>query len=103
MKPYRAIPIDGKDFVYGWYTEAEDYHKEKRHFIILNNSRFYPFVVGEEKVIEPREYSINIIEVIPETIQFNVGEFWFGVELLEKMLMQSCEYKRKLSEVTEKT
>ncbi len=73
MRPYRAIPIGGKDFVYGWYTEAKDYYKEKKHFIILNNSRFYPFVDCDEKVIEPREYSINIIEVIPETVGQQTG------------------------------
>ena len=73
MRPYRAIPIGGKDFVYGWYTEAKDYYKEKKHFIILNNSRFYPFVDGAEKIIEPREYSVNIIEVIPETVGQQVG------------------------------
>ncbi len=67
MRQYRGLTKDGK-WVYGWYTEAEDYYKEKKHFIILNNSRFYPFVDGDEKVIEPREYSINIIEVIPETV-----------------------------------
>lgn len=24
IRPYRAIPIDGKDFVYGWYGEDKD-------------------------------------------------------------------------------
>ncbi len=68
MRQYRGLTKDGKDFVYGWYVEAEDYYKKKRHFIVLSNSQFYPFVDGEEKVIEPREYSVNIVEVIPETV-----------------------------------
>lgn len=35
QKPYRAIPIDGKDFVFGWYQRTDPSTPDKvKHYII---------------------------------------------------------------------
>lgn len=52
MRPYRAIPIGKKDFVYGWYAERQDSH-------------YNPYSVIIEDALE--------FEVIPETVGQQVG------------------------------
>ena len=72
MRQYRGLTKEGK-WVYGWYCEAQDYYKKKHHFITSKDSRFYPYVDGEERIIEPKKYSVDIIEVIPETVGQSTG------------------------------
>ena len=57
MKPYRAIPIDGKDFVYGWYIELGNHHLIADETTDWDNA-------GEPGVIEIE----GLIEVIPESV-----------------------------------
>ena len=54
MKPYRAIPIGGKDFVFGWYAEEDNVSG------ILNN---------------PGDGNPRLLwnEVIPETVGQSTG------------------------------
>ncbi len=54
MRQYRAMPIDGKDFVYGWYAECEG-----KSLIIQSDQ-------GEKK--EGRFNLLDFEIVIPETV-----------------------------------
>ena len=57
MRPYRGIPIDGKDFVYGWYCETE--------------GKSYIICTQKDQSIKAAAYGpfyLIYIEVIPETV-----------------------------------
>ena len=78
---FRGISVKKGGWVFGDRVEVGD-----KIFIILKP--YYPtgfigWVVG------------GLVEVDPETVEFNVGEFWFSTELFEKMAMQSHEYMKK--------
>ncbi len=65
MKPYRAIPIDGKEFVYGWYIELED-----EHYIIPDTASIcYGVSIG----ISHYDFIEGFVKVIPETVGQQVG------------------------------
>ena len=57
MRPYRGIPIGGKDFVYGWYWYNDATGK---HYIRQTN-------------FQPAEYDYTDYEVIPETVGQQTG------------------------------
>ncbi|KKL61792.1 hypothetical protein LCGC14_2191750 [marine sediment metagenome] len=57
MRPYRAIPIDGKDFVYGWYIELGNHHLIADETTDWDNA-------GDPGVIEIE----GLIEVNPKSI-----------------------------------
>lgn len=78
MRPYRAIPRAGKDFVYGWYS----YVQEHTHYMGGNNQSIVPekhFIIhGNSEYMldqtEPDVYDVSgAIEVIPETVGQQVG------------------------------
>ena len=56
MRPYRAIPIGGKDFVYGWLFER------------AGGSYIIPFT---DNYHTPASFVLTFVQVIPET----VGQF----------------------------
>ncbi len=66
MKPYRAIPIDGKDFVYGWYVKCRG-----EHYILPLHNSDDPESSFDERWIQEGADEDGWIEVIPET----VGQF----------------------------
>ncbi len=73
MRQYRAIPIGGKDFVYGWYCRTQEHSytdggHPKRHFIIQDNAEYML------DRTEPNVFDITeAIAVIPETVGQQVG------------------------------
>jgi len=62
MRPYRGIPIDGKDFVYGDLV-----HSSSGRTAILPNIEINPTVTWKKLVLQP------VIEVIPETVGQSIG------------------------------
>jgi len=54
MRPYRGIPVGGKDFVYGWYCKWG-----RRHYILDPKSRMH--------------FLACFIEVIPKTVGQSTG------------------------------
>lgn len=58
MRPYRAIPINGKDFVYGW-----SFQRAGASFII-------PIL---DKYHTPASFVLTFVQVIPETVGQQVG------------------------------
>ena len=62
MRPYRGIPIDGKDFVYGDLV-----HSSSGRTAILPNIEINPTVTWKKLVLQP------VIEVIPETVGQSTG------------------------------
>lgn len=62
MRPYRGIPIYGKDFVYGWYIKLGNHHLIADETTDWDNA-------GEVGVIEIE----GLIEVIPETLGQQTG------------------------------
>ncbi len=85
MRPYRGKRVDGKGWAKG---SLLDYPK------MLDCPDMAVIVVFE------RDATLTVtgteFQVIPSTVEFNVGEFWFRVELFEKMAMQSSEYQKRL-------
>ena len=66
MRPYRAIPIDGKDFVYGWHIELED-----EHYIIPDTASIcYGVTIGTSHY----DFIEGFIKVIPETVGQQIGK-----------------------------
>ena len=59
MRQYRAIPIDGKDFVYGWYVyrHESDWDGHDKYIHQIHTKEWNEF-----------------IEVIPESVGQQVGE-----------------------------
>ncbi len=89
MRPYRAIPIDGKDFVYGWYFE-----RGKDAYIINNEGFLYLHIAQPPLPKGPMLLCLteeHFIEVIPETVGQATGlkdkkrteEFPEGQEIYE--------------------
>ena len=76
---FRGKRRDGKgDWTYGYFFQIWE-----RTYILWGTTNDIP----------------NMLEVIPETVEFNVGEYhWFNIKLFEKMAMQSREYKKRLLE-----
>ena len=62
MKPYRAIPKDGKDFVYGWYN-----HHENKDWI-SDWDKGFPKELPDGEI-----GNTWMVEVIPETVGQQVG------------------------------
>ncbi|KKN78860.1 hypothetical protein LCGC14_0346320 [marine sediment metagenome] len=62
-RPYRAIPIDGKKFVYGWYVKVVD-----KHYIV-------PFVTSPDDINAKNILFLktDFIEVQPSTVGQQVG------------------------------
>lgn len=60
MRPYRAIPIDGKDFVYGWYCNLAG----------LSYIAKYPVGAG---IIEGKKSIGGWIQVITSTVGQQIG------------------------------
>ena len=67
MRPYRAIPIGGKDFVYGWLFER------------AGGSYIIPFT---DNYHTPASFVLTFVQVIPETVGRQVGLYWEG-DILE--------------------
>lgn len=65
MRPYRAIPIDGKDFVYGWYVELED-----EHYIIPDTASI---CYGVKIMVSEYDFIEDFVKVIPETVGQQTG------------------------------
>ncbi len=63
MRNYRGIPIDGKDFVFGWYIKLSSHHLIADETTDWDNA-------GEPGVIEIE----GLIEVIPETVGQQIGQ-----------------------------
>ncbi len=87
QRMYRGKTLDGV-WVYGWYCEVEG-----KHVIIPcfkgGKSDFHPFI-GTTNGIQ------GYMIITASSVQFNVGDFWFDVDLFETMAMQSREYKKAL-------
>ena len=62
MRPYRGIPIDGKDFVYGWYN-----HHENKDWI-SDWDKGFPRVLPDGEI-----GNTWMVEVIPETVSQQTG------------------------------
>jgi len=58
MRPYRAIPIDGKEFVYGWHFE-----RGGGSYIIPITDNYHT----------PASFVLTFVQVIPETVGQQVG------------------------------
>lgn len=66
MKPYRAIPIDKKEFVYGWHIELED-----EHYIIPDTASIcYGITIGTSHY----DFIEGFIKVIPETVGQQISQ-----------------------------
>ena len=71
MRPCRAIPIDGKDFVYGWYFE-----RGKDAYIINNEGFLHPHIAQPPLKKGPMVLCLteeHFIEAIPETVGQQIG------------------------------
>ncbi len=77
QRPYRAIPIDGKEkgkkkFVYGWYFE-----RGKDAYIINNEGFLYPHIAQPPLEKGPTMLCLteeHFIEVIPSTVGQAIGQ-----------------------------
>jgi len=55
MRPYRGIPIGGKEFVYGWYVEKEDSHSNTYSVIVFGRDfEVIPETVGQQVGLKER-------------------------------------------------
>jgi len=73
MRPYRGIPIGGKEFVYGWYVHLSVIEK---HFIVPSDSTISICAKhgkGHFGTIEQTGNYCWPCEVIPETVGQQVG------------------------------
>jgi len=71
MRNYRAIPIGGKDFVYGWYLE----NSHGQCFIVCTDVSSPPIHTTAVKSLTGSHdiVIIGAIEVIPSTVGQQVG------------------------------
>ena len=67
MRPYRGIPINGKDFLYGWYAEVEN-----KHFIVQSDAALLRRTISDFGTIFG-DVITNFVEVIPETVGQDTG------------------------------
>lgn len=58
MRDYRGIPIDGKDFVYGWY-----FQRAGASFIIPISDEYHT----------PASFVLTFVQVIPKTVGQSTG------------------------------
>ena len=83
MRQYRAIPIDGKDFVYGWYVyrHESDWDGHDKYIHQIHTKEWNEF-----------------IEVIPETVGQSTGrkdkngkEIYYDSDIVEYTFAQACD------------
>jgi len=58
MRPYRGLPIDDKDFIYGWYFE-----RAGAAYIIPITDKYHT----------PASFVLTFVQVIPETVGQQTG------------------------------
>ncbi len=63
MRPYRGIPIDGKDFVFGWLYKCND-----KAYILHKHDATLPDYNLVRYAIHHEDMNVCFIEVIPETV-----------------------------------
>ena len=100
MRKYRAIPINGKDFVYGWYVPVGE------KCFMFGKDIITPEIFVSTK---PPLSSVGVIEVIPETVGQSTGlkdkdgedlDWWeddlfklYGQSSLSKIIqLEGCYY-----------
>lgn len=72
MRPCRAIPIDGKDFVYGWYLKTHNPTGDDTHWIIKDGLYATDIIIGIDNNNFPKMLQ-GCYPVIPETVGQQVG------------------------------
>ena len=97
MRPYRAIPIGGKDFVYGWLFEraggsyiipfTDNYHTPAS--FVLTFVQVIPVSVGQSIIVEGKEFYEGDVT---KDDSGNIGVVRFGKLPLDKSGDCVCVY-----------
>lgn len=63
MRPYRGLPLDGKEFVYGWL-----YKYKGKAFILQEHDATLPNYDLISYAIHHKDISVGFVKVVPETV-----------------------------------